>query len=189
VSGTFGVVACFAVFYIATAFALGYGTTTLGYSRDTFLKIQLGAILFMALGILLAGWFSDLWNPRRILMIGCVATVPAGLLLGPMLGSASPLAIFLFLSLLLLIMGFLYGPLGAWLPGLFPAQVRYSGASVAFNVGGIIGGALTPILAQALANAGGLHLVGLYLTGAALISLLALFFSGRLRSGGLVPID
>jgi hypothetical protein len=68
-----------------------------------------------------------------------------------------------------------YGPLGAWLPSLFPARVRYTGASVAFNVGGILGGALSPIIAQALALRGGLSLVGLYLSGAALVSLLALW--------------
>jgi MFS family permease len=71
-------------------------------------------------------------------------------------------------------MGFVYGPLGAWLPGLFPARVRYSGASMAFNIGGILGGALAPILAQALAEHGGLVLVGIYLAVAALVSLAAL---------------
>jgi hypothetical protein len=71
-------------------------------------------------------------------------------------------------------MGFVYGPLGAWLPSLFPARVRYTGASVAFNVGGILGGAFAPILAQALSEQGGLWLVGSYLSGAGLVSLLGL---------------
>jgi hypothetical protein len=70
-------------------------------------------------------------------------------------------------------MGFVYGPLGAWLPGLFPARVRYTGASVAFNVGGVIGGGFTPVVAAALAGEG-LHLVGLYLSAAAALSFLAL---------------
>ena len=55
IAGTFAVVACFAIFYLSTAFALGYGTTTLGYARETFLGVQLGAILFMALGIVVVG--------------------------------------------------------------------------------------------------------------------------------------
>src|SRR3546814_5213810 len=71
-------------------------------------------------------------------------------------------------------MGFVYGPLGAWLPGLFPARVRYTGASMAFNVGGILGGALAPMIAQALADRGGLAPVGLYLSAAGLVSLVAL---------------
>jgi MFS family permease len=174
IGGTFAVVACFAIFYLATAFALGYGTTTLGYSRTIFLEVQLGAIVFMAVGIAAAGYLSDRFDPRRVLMSGCLGTMGAGFLLAPMLGSGSLPVIFLFLSLALLLMGFVYGPLGAWLPNLFPARVRYTGASMAFNIGGILGGALAPILAQALAERGGLPFVGAYLGVAALISLIAL---------------
>ena len=172
--GTFAVIACFALFYIATAFALGYGTTRLGYSREAFLGVQLGAILFMAGGILLSGWLSDRFDPRRVLIGGCAGTIVAGGLLAPMLGGGSLLLIFPFLALALLLMGFVYGPLGAWLPRLFPAQVRYTGASMAFNLGGILGGALTPIIAEALVMRGGLALVGLYLSAAALVSMVAL---------------
>lgn len=175
VAGTFAVVACFAIFYLATAFALGYGTTTLGYSREMFLGVQLGAILFMAGGIILSGWLSDcVLDPRRVLMMGCVGTVLAGFVLAPMMGSGSLLLVFLFLALALMLMGLVYGPLGAWLPGLFPARVRYTGASIAFNGGGILGGALAPMIAQALADAGGLQPVGLYLSAAGLISFIAL---------------
>jgi len=172
--GTFAVVACFAIFYLSTAFALGYGVGTLKYSRETFLTVQLGAIVFLAVGIVAAGWWSDSANPRRVLMAGCVGTVAAGFLLPAMLGSGSLLLIWVFLSLALFLMGFVYGPLGAFLPSLFPTRVRYSGASVAFNVGGIIGGGLAPIIAAALAERGGLAPVGLYLSAAALLSLAAL---------------
>src|SRR3546814_1387878 len=85
-------------------------------------------------------------------MGGCIATALGVLLLGPMMGSGSLFLIFLFLALALTLMGFVYGPLGTWLPGLFPPQVRYTGASMAFNLGGILRGALAPIVAQALAD-------------------------------------
>ncbi|WP_156679018.1 MFS transporter [Sphingomonas profundi] len=174
VAGTLAVVACFAIFYIATAFALGYGTTSLAIPRESFLGLQLGAILFMAGGILLAGWLSDRSNPRRILMAGCLGTMLAGAVLAPLMAGGSLAAIFLFLALALFVMGFVYGPLGAWLPGLFPAHVRYTGASLAFNAGGILGGALAPIVAQALADRGGLPFVGLYLGAAGVVSLAGL---------------
>ncbi|MES2344279.1 MAG: MFS transporter [Pseudomonadota bacterium] len=173
-AGTFAVVACFAIFYLTTAFALGYGTTKLGYSRETFLGVQLGAIGFMAAGIVAAGYWADATSPRRVLMAGCIATVAGGFLLAPMMGSGSLWLIWAFLSLGLVMMGLVYGPLGAFLPGLFPARVRYTGASVAFNIGGILGGGLAPMIAQALADRGGLVPVGYYLSGAALISLCAL---------------
>lgn len=173
-AGTLAVVCCFAIFYLATAFALGYGTTTLGIPRETFLSILLGAILFMAIGILIAGWLSDVKTPRFILMVGCIGTVPTALLMAPMMEGGALFPIFAYLSLMLLMMGFVYGPLGAFLPGLFPARVRYTGASMAFNVGGILGGGLAPNIAQALADRGGLAPVGLYLAGAATVSFLGL---------------
>ncbi len=177
--GTFGAVACFAVYYLATAFALGYGTTTLGIDRQVFLLMQLGAICCMAVGIVLAGWFSDKWSPAAVLSWGCVAAAIAGLLLAPTLESGSLPAIFAGLSFALFVMGFVYGPLGAWLPGLFPARVRYTGVSLSFNVAGILGGALTPIAAVWLADRGGLIWVGLYLAGASLLSLAALLMLRR----------
>ncbi|TAJ73430.1 MAG: MFS transporter [Phenylobacterium sp.] len=173
--GTFAVVACFALFYISTAFALGHGTKTLGYSREAFLGVQLGAILFLALGIVLAGYASDASNPRRVLMAGCVGTVAVGAVMGAMMGAGTLLLIWAWLSLALLMMGFVYGPLGAFLPSLFPPRVRYTGASMAFNVGGIIGGGLAPVAAQALADRGGLMPVGLYLVAAGVLSLIGLF--------------
>lgn len=175
IGGTFAVVACFALFYLSTAFALGYGTTILGIPRETFLAIQLGAIVFMAIGIVWAGFWADATSPRRVLMAGCVLTFGAAFLIAPMMDSGSLVLIWAFLALALLLMGFVYGPLGAFLPGLFPARVRYTGASMAFNVGGIIGGGLTPIIAQALSAEGGLVYVGYYLAAAALISLVALW--------------
>jgi MFS family permease len=174
IGGAFAAVACFANFYIATAFALGYGSTALGYSRQAFLGVQLGAIGFMAAGIIISGYWADARTPRRVLMWGCVLTALAGLLLAPMMGSGSLLLVWAFLSLTLLLMGFIYGPLGAFLPGLFPARVRYTGASMVFNIGGIIGGGLTPLIATTLAGHGGLLPVGLYLGATALISLAAL---------------
>lgn len=174
-AGTFAVVACFAIFYITTAFALGYGTTTLAIDREVFLGIQLGAIIFMAIGIILAGWWSDMTTPRTVLIAGCLGTIPMGVIFGFAMGSGSLLAIFAILAFALLMMGFVYGPLGAWLPALFPTQLRYTGASFGFNLGGILGGALAPIVAQQLVAMRGIELAGLYMSAAALISLMALW--------------
>jgi MFS family permease len=177
--GTLGVIACFALFYLSTAFALGFGTTKLGYARETFLSVQLGAILCLACGILLSGWLSDRFDARRVLIGGCIGGIGAGVLLAPMLGSGSLPVIAVFLGLALFVMGFVYGPLGAWLPGLFPARVRYTGASMSFNLGGILGGGLAPIAAQALSQWGGLQPVGWYLATACTASLGALLLLKR----------
>lgn len=170
-AGTGAVIACFALFYLTTAFALSYGTTTLGHSRQAFLGIEIGAILFLALGVIVSCTLADRTGARPMLRWGFLGCAVSGLLMGPMLGATSLWIVFAWLALSLFAMGFAYGPLGGWLPSLFDAGVRYTGVSIAFNLGGILGGALAPIAAQKLAEAGGLGLVGIYLIGAALLSL------------------
>lgn len=172
--GTFGAIACFAVYYLTTAFALGYATTTLGINRQVFLSMQIVAILFMAGGIVLSGVWSDKIGAGRVLIYGTIGAIFTGMMLAPALESGSLVTIFFGLSFALLVMGFVYGPLGAWLPGLFPARVRYTGVSLTFNMAGIVGGGLTPVAAQALAEYGGLIWVGLYLAVASSLSLIAL---------------
>jgi Sugar (and other) transporter len=178
-AGTFAVVACFAIFYLSTAFALAHGTTDLGYDRELFLIVQLAAVLFLATGIVISGIRSDATSAGRVLTWGCAATIGIGLIFGPLLGSGSLWLVWAALSLALFVMGFVYGPLGAWLPSLFPPRVRYTGISVAFNAGGILGGAAAPIAAQALSQAGGTSIVGLYLTIAGLFSLGGLILARR----------
>lgn len=171
--GTFAAIACFAIFYLATAFALGYGTTKLGIAREDFLGVQLIAILFMAAGIIVSGYWADRTNPARVLAIGCAAMFAASFLTAPWLGSGDLFLTGAYLSVLLFVMGLVYGPLGAWLPELFPARVRYTGASICFNGAGILGGALAPNIALKLSEKG-LEYVGYYLAVIAAFSLFGL---------------
>ncbi len=176
IGGTLAAVACFAIFYLSTAFALGYGTTTMGIARADFLSVQLVAILFLAIGIVASGYLADRYSPNNVLMAGCAATFAASFFTLGGLGSGNLVLTGAYLSLMLFCMGFVYGPLGAWLPGLFPARVRYTGASVCFNAAGILGGALAPNIALQL-SASGLQYVGYYLAviaGGSFIGLLML---------------
>ena len=172
--GTCAAIACFAIFYLATAFALGFGTTELGMAREEFLSLQLFAILFLALGIVVSGPASDKFGADKVLMLGCGLTMAVAALIVPTLGSGDPARVTVFLSLALFAMGLVYGPLGSWLPSLFPARVRYSGASVAFNMAGILGGGLAPLIAQRLSDQNGLGAVGVYLAVCAGLSLIGL---------------
>ena len=176
IAGGAGVVGCFAIFYLSTAFALGHMTAARSFDRETVLAVQLGANAFLALGILLAALWSDQASPRNVLQAGAVGTIMLGVMFGPMLAWGSLFAVFMMLSFALLVMGFAYGPLGAWLPTLFPVNVRYTGVSIAFNGGGIIGGAIAPVAAQWLSSAGGTALVGGFLCIAGLVTLIGVGF-------------
>ena len=76
-------------------------------------------------------------------------------------------------------MGLSYGPLGAALGSLFPTAVRYTGASLTFNLAGIVGASLTPYAAKWLADSFGLATVGWYLSAAGLVTLTALLLLSR----------
>ena len=166
-----GVVSAFAIFYLSTAFALSHMTATRGVSRETMLTLQLAANLFLALGIILAAIGSDRKSPARMLAWGAAATVVLGLVFGPVLTGGSLPVVFITLAGALLVMGFVYGPLGGSIPTLFSVTVRYTGMSIAFNGGGVVGGAVAPIAAQMLSTAGGTPLVGLLLSVAGMVTL------------------
>ena len=183
-AGTAGVVACFAIFYLATAYALAQGTGPLGHDRETFLGVQLLANLFLALGIVAAATVADWRTPRLALALGAGATVVLGLVFGPGLASGSLVTVFLTLAAALFIMGFAYGPLGGWLPNLFPVRLRYTAISVAFNGGGILGGAVTPIAAQVLAEQGHGAQAGWLLSVAGAITLAGVLLARASREAG-----
>jgi MFS family permease len=169
-----GAAGCFAIFYLSTAFALSYGTSTLGIDRQSFLGLQLGANVFFALGIIGAAIAADRFGPRRVLTVGAILAIATGLVFGPALASGSLPAIFVLLSFALTVMGLTYGPLSAWLSALFPVRVRYTAISLAFTVGGIVGGALTPIAAQQLAASGQIVAAGWLLAAVAVLTLAGL---------------
>lgn len=179
IAGTTGVIACFALFYLTTAFALSYGTTTLGHGRQAMLGLEIGAILFLAASVIVSSILADTKGATSMLRWGFLGCLVSGILMGPMLGAASLWIVFAWLAFSLFVMGFTYGPLGGWLPSLFDPAVRYTGVSITFNLGGIVGGALAPIAAQALAARGGLSLVGTYLIVAGILSLGGIMLIGR----------
>jgi len=166
-------VVCYALFYIATVFALSYGVASLRIPRPQFLAMLCIAVLFMAAATPLSARAADRFGRRPVLLATGSAALLSGFLMQPMLGSGSPVLITAFLSIELFLMGATFAPMGALLPELFPTAVRYTGAGAAYNLGGILGASLAPYVAQRLVKHGGLTWVGGYVSIAAAISLLA----------------
>jgi metabolite-proton symporter len=179
--GTVISLATFVLFYLMTVFALSWGTTKLGYSRPQFLVMQLVAVLFFGLTIPLSALAADRWGHRRAMIWITLAIALFGLLFAPLFVAANASGVLFFLCAGLALMGLTYGPLGTLLAELFPAKVRYTGSSLAFNLGGIFGASLAPYAATTLAGQYGLGAVGYYLSAAALLTLAALLLTGQNR--------
>lgn len=179
--GTLIAVATFVLFYLMTVFALSWGTTALAYTRRDFLVLQLFAVLFFALTIPISAIWADRHGRRATMIAVSAAIAVFGLSLSHLLVAGSQMQVLVFLSLGLGLMGMTYGPLGTLLSELFPAEVRYTGASITFNLAGIIGASMAPYIATWLATNFGLHYVGYYLTAAALLSLVAALLTGNER--------
>jgi metabolite-proton symporter len=173
VRGTLMSVATFVLFYLMTVFALNWGTSALGYTRQQFLWIQLFGILFFALTIPLSAIIADRLGRRATLIGATVAIGVFGFVLAPWLQAGTAGAM-LTMAVGLSLMGFTYGPLGTALSELFPTAVRYTGSSLTFNLAGILGASLAPYAATWLAKNHGLQFVGYYLTFSALLTLTGL---------------
>jgi metabolite-proton symporter len=174
IQGSLAIVVCYALFYIATVYTLGYGVRALGIPRTNFLGLLCGAIVFMALSTPLSAALADRFGRRPVLLVSAAVAIAVGLMM-PALLSAGTVGVFIFLALALGVMGLTFAPLGALLPELFPVPVRYTGAASAYNLGGILGASFAPSLAQILEAKGGVAWVGYYIAAAGVISFLALF--------------
>ncbi|MFC6065817.1 MFS transporter [Streptomyces ochraceiscleroticus] len=170
--GAGGMIVAYGLFYTATTYCLSYATGTLGISRNTMLALSLVACLFLAAGTWLAATRSDGAGRRKLILAGCGLAVVWGLVLFPLLDTESPVLVALALGGALFCMGVVYGPMGAYLPELFGTRVRYSGASLAYNLGGVLGGAVSPLIATRLQAAFGSSSVGWYVSAMAVVSLL-----------------
>ena len=170
-----GVLIClatFVLFYLMTVFALSWGTSALGYSREKFLLMQLVDIAFFAVTIPISAVLAERGRRSALLWV-TVAIGVFGLVLAPLFAAGTTQAM-IMMALGLALMGMTYGPLGTVLSELFPTTVRYTGSSLAFNFAGIFGASLAPYIATWLAKNYGLQYVGYYLFTAALISLCGL---------------
>ena len=183
VVGVLSSLVTFVLFYLMTVFALSWGTTALGFSRTTFLVVQLIGVVFFAITIPISARVAE--RGRRMTLIWVtVAIALFGFFFAPLLEAGltgATVAMVVGLAL----MGFTYGPLGTVLSELFPTRVRYTGSSMTFNLTGIFGASLAPYIATWLAQHYGLEYVGYYLTAAAALTLVGLFSIHETRDAAL----
>jgi MFS family permease len=163
-----------APFYIFTAFIFAYGTGTLKMSRDLVLTAVLVGSCLSFITIPLSGHISDRIGRRKMYLIGAAATGVFGFLYFAMLGTLSPVWVFVAIVLSLVPHDMMYGPQAALIAEAFTPRLRYSGASMGYQLASIIAGGPAPLIATALIAAyhSG-YAVAIYIAACAVISLIS----------------
>jgi MFS family permease len=166
-----------APFYIFTAFVFAYATGTLKMSRDFVLTAVLVASLVSFISIPLSGHISDRIGRRKMYLIGAAVCGVFGFLYFGMLDSLVPAAIFLAIVLSLIPHDMMYGPQAALIAEAFTPRLRYSGASLGYQLASIIAGGPAPLIAAALFKAyqSG-YAIALYIAFCAVVSLVSAAF-------------
>lgn len=161
----------YTLFYTATTYCLSYGTQILGLPQPTMLTIVLLAVVMLGIATVVSSILSDRVGRKRVLLISGAVAIAWGLLVFPLMDTENYLLIWLALAGCLTLMGLTYGPMGAFLPELFNTRYRYSGAALAYSLGGVLGGALPPIVATQLQANFPSWTIGVYIAVVAVISL------------------
>jgi metabolite-proton symporter len=163
-----------APFYIFTAFIFAYGTGTLKMSRELVLSAVLVASCISFITIPLSGHISDRIGRRRMYIIGTVVTGLFGFLYFDMLGTGAPALVFLAIVLSLIPHDMMYGPQAALIAEAFTPRLRYSGASLGYQLASVIAGGPAPLIATALFAAYHTgYAVAIYIAVCAVISLIS----------------
>jgi len=163
-------------FYILIAFVIAYGmnSPSVELSRDTMLTAVLIAAAFMVPTQFYFSGLSDRIGRKSVYRWGAILTGVWGFALFPLIDTGSPILICVAITMGLLFLGMQYGPQAAYFTELFSTEVRYSGASLGYQIGAIVGGALAPTIAVLLWNNFGIFYVSVYILIAALMTLWSL---------------
>ena len=160
-------------FYILIAFLLAYGVKSAGMSRDDMLIAVLVASAVMIPAQFLFSAYSDRHGRKGIFMLGAILTAAWAFAIFPLVDTGNFLLIVLAISVGLLFLGMMYGPQAAFFSELFSTEVRYSGASLGYQIGAIAGGAFAPVIAVKLWNEYGIIWVSIYIAIASGLTLLS----------------
>ena len=162
-------------FYILVAFVVAYGSSPvgLGLPRDMMLTAVLIASLVQIPVLFLAAAYSDRHGRKGIYMLGAILGSLWAFALFPLIDTGEFLWIVVALTGGQVFVGLMYGPQAAFLAELFSTHVRYSGASLGYQLGAIVGGAFAPIIATALWSELGTIYISVYIALASALTLIS----------------
>ena len=163
-------------FYILVAFILAYGVQTTELSRnDILMAVLIGSAIMVPMQFVFSD-YSDKNGRKGIFMTGAILTGVWAFALFPLIDTGSFYLVILGVSGGLMFLGMMYGPQAAFFAELFSTDVRYSGASLGYQIGAIIGGSFAPTIATLLWKNYDIFWVSVYIALASLASLLSVYF-------------
>ncbi|KFI55225.1 MFS transporter [Bifidobacterium callitrichos] len=175
--GTFAMGITYTLFYVLGTWSLSYGVKVMkpAFTQNEYLAMQMTSVVFFAIFILISCVYSDRIGRKKVLITTTALTLVFSLFAMHLL-QHNVVTVMIFLCVGFALMGGLFGPCGAYLPELFPTNVRYSGAGLSYNLAAILGGAFAPTIATALVQStGSVVSVGWYMAIMAALALIALF--------------
>lgn len=172
----------FASFYLGVSYLTAFGTAEIGLDRSAVLTANIVAGTVFAITTVLSATLSDRFGRRNLIILGnAIATVWA-LIVFQIIGSTDAVTFTLALCVTMVGVGMIYGPVGSYVPELFAARYRYTGAGVAYSLAGILGGSIPPVVAATLAARFGPESIGIYLGAMGALSLACIFFVSSHRA-------
>lgn len=165
-------------YYVMTTYILSYGTQVLDLPRSTMIVGVLLSSVLTIPALMYFAWLSDRIGRRGIFMSGAALT---GIWAFPafwLIDTASAILIVIALAVYQLVFSMMYGPQAALFAEMFGTRVRYSGVSIGYQLGGMLGGALAPIIATSLFAATGTTIsIAAYMAVVSLVGLVAVFLA------------
>ncbi|MDE2462865.1 MAG: MHS family MFS transporter [Alphaproteobacteria bacterium] len=169
-------------FYVAITYAIAYGTATLHLPKLVMISAVMIGSLAMIPALMIAGWVSDRWGRIGIFMTGAALAGLWAFAFFPLIDTRSSLLVTFSVCVELVLLSVMYGPQAALFAELFPVKVRYSGASLGYQVGAVVGGGFAPIIAATLLERFATTFsIALYMSVACAISFVSTFLLSNAR--------
>ncbi|BBX92952.1 MFS transporter [Mycolicibacterium boenickei] len=166
-------VGIFTMSFLGGTYLMSYASTRVGHPRSLILGVGvLAGVALMAFSAISAV-LCDRYGRRRVILAGFGLALPWAFVVMPLIDSGSPVGFAVAIAGIFCIFGLSYGPIGSFLPEIFATRYRYTGAGLAFNLAGIVGGAIPPLVAGVLVATLGSWAVGAMMAAFVVVSIIS----------------